>query len=336
MRVSEKPWDAIEIDRGRTPWLIAVIAFLPMLLAYAVHFGLPPDGARGTGFLQSDQPMYMAAAIRHFEHGFFPAYGLPYSPDYDTPRVNVQLILLLLGSLVHLTGWDPGYVFAVFGIVAGVVMLRMAIALLTSFSGPMRGVAGMVTCFLFLWGGGVLALSGLVWGLSKGLPFSYWSLREEVFRFDPFDGYWFLNLGRNVFYPLEAFFHCLFFGAILCMRHKKYLGGFILLIGAMLNHPFTALELSLVMGGIVALEFILRVDPPPLWIVVAVGVSVPFFLLHSLYLVGLLSTEQTVVVAQNALDWSIDWKSMAAGYLPVVAIVILRFLRAPSLTGFLG
>ena len=319
-----------DLCAGVAGWLIAGVAFLPMALVYTLHFLLPMAGTRGSGFLQYDQPMYMAAALKHFEGGFFPTYGLPYSADYAIPKLNVQLSLLFLGGVTQLTGWDPGHVYAGFGVIAGIVMLWVAIRLLREFAGPLHGVAGLLVILLFLWGGGILTLSGIGAGLVKGLRLSYWDMRDVAFQFDPGDGNWFLNLGRNLYYPLEAFYHAIFFGAVICLRQRRYAVAFAMLLLTMAIHPFTAIELSVVLGGIAALEWSLRADPPPIWLLIGIGVALPIYILQGLLLIPRLSSEQAALTAQHAVNWPITWHAMVPAYLPVGLIVAWRFWRAPS------
>jgi len=45
-------------------------------------------------------------------------YGNPFSPFYDTPRIYFQPLILVLGVVWRLSGWDPGVVFTLVGFVA--------------------------------------------------------------------------------------------------------------------------------------------------------------------------------------------------------------------------
>src|SRR5215470_6092099 len=103
------------------PSLLAAIALLPIYGAYLAHFLGAPHGFLGTGFLQYDQPSYMANAREHFDGGFRLLYGLPFSPNYDTPEVYFQPQTLFLGLLLKLTGLDPGWIYMAFGLVSALV-----------------------------------------------------------------------------------------------------------------------------------------------------------------------------------------------------------------------
>jgi hypothetical protein len=143
-------------------WGLAPCAMISMLFIYALHFYTVPDKFSATGFLQYDQAWYMADARAYFRHGFSVTYGLPFSPDDATPRIYFRPLTFLLGLLVYLTNWKPGYVYIGAGVLAGMAMFRTAIALAEQINGPPRDLAGWLAYVVFLWGGGVIAVSGLL------------------------------------------------------------------------------------------------------------------------------------------------------------------------------
>jgi hypothetical protein len=103
------------------PWLLALLASLPIGWLVACYFLGAPPGIRATGFIQYDQAYYMAEAREHWDGGFHLLYGLPASPDIDTPRVYFRPQTLFLGTLGKLTNVEPGWIYAAFGFVATVV-----------------------------------------------------------------------------------------------------------------------------------------------------------------------------------------------------------------------
>ena len=149
------------------PWLLALLASLPIGWLVACYFLGAPPGTRATGFIQYDQAYYMAEAREHWDGGFHLLYGLPASPDIDTPRVYFRLQTLFLGTLGKLTGAEPGWIYAAFGLVAMLVFFRLAIALYGSVVG-LRSRAECLVLPLFLWGGGFTVLCGSLLQLSAG------------------------------------------------------------------------------------------------------------------------------------------------------------------------
>ncbi len=175
-------------------WAASLLLFLPVIALYACEY-LRPDGRTFTGFIQYDQPSYMSDARAFFDDGFHLFYGNPFSPDPNTPRIYFQIHLLLLGFVQKVMGWDPGVVYVLFGFVAGLVCVRVAMALYEEVAG-LRSPAQWLGLVLFIWGGGILALMGLAYHVVAGHAGR--QLFDDVFSFDPAAGWWFLNLGRNL------------------------------------------------------------------------------------------------------------------------------------------
>ena len=228
--------------RGAVRWAASLALFLPVIVFYLCEL-LRGDGRSFTGFIQYDQPSYMADARAFFSGGFHLFYGNPYSPNPDTPRIYFQIHLLLLGLVQKVTGWDPGVVYVLFGFWAGLVCVRVAMALYEEVAG-LRSRADWLELVLFVWGGGILELMGLGYhAVTQGT-----SLFKDVFAFDPADGWWFLNLGRNLVYPTEAYYHALALGLILVTLRGNFRAAMALGILLMLSHPFTGLQMLLVVA----------------------------------------------------------------------------------------
>lgn len=240
-------------------WLWALLLTTPMLATYAMHFALARAGSRATGFLQFDQPYYFANAREHFDDGRFHwLYGLPFSADYDTPRLYVQPQSLFFGFVHHLTGVWPGYLYVAFGVVAAVVCMRVATALLEQVMGQhFRTLRTLL--LVFAWGGGTFAAAGALRAWVGGLDVVHAPYAVGVlFAFEPGDGYWFLNLGRNLFYATEAFYHALSLGTVLlAMRGRLWLSCLTLAV-LCASHPFTGVQLALIMNAWVWVELLLR------------------------------------------------------------------------------
>jgi hypothetical protein len=114
---------------------------------------------------------------------------------------------LALGVLWKLTGGDPGILYMLAGLVLALCCARVMIALYGEVvNGPRWAVTLGMVCFF--WGGGCLALAGYAHALIKGEP-----PIAHLLDFDPFAGFWFLNLGRNLIFTIEAFYHLIFLGA---------------------------------------------------------------------------------------------------------------------------
>jgi hypothetical protein len=213
---------------------------LPVIGLYACEY------LRGgfTGFIQYDQPSYMAHAQKFFEGGFHFLYGNSFSPDPKTPAIYFQIHLLGLGFLQAITGCDPGLLYVIFGFFAALICVRVAMALYEQVAGlgTRAEWAGLV---LFIWGGGVLAMVGLGFHLLQRSNVQ--TTLTDLFHFDPAQGWWFLNLGRNLVFPTEAYYHALAFGAVLMAMRSNFRAALWLAFILSLSHPFTGLQFLLIL-----------------------------------------------------------------------------------------
>lgn len=302
------------------PWALSVIALGPIVWAYLAHFVGVHPGDVATGFLQYDQASYMADARQYANGPFYILYGLPFSPDYDTPRVYFQPQTLLLGLALRATPIDPGLLYDLFGLVAALFFFRVAIALYTTVVGLATPGERMLLA-AFLWGGGVVVLLGGLLLAVSGQPLT----AANLFVLDPFDGYWMLNLGRNAFYSFEAYYHALFLGAVLLIIRRNYAWALALVAVLSASHPFTGLQLALIVAAwSIAESAISRRLAPPIWFSAgAVGI-VLLHLGYYLVLLKWLSPEYVTVEKQWNLGWNLSWRSIEAAYGPVAAILVWR------------
>jgi hypothetical protein len=322
---------------NRMEWLLAAVAFLPMALVYLLHCLRVPAGYSPTGFLQYDQASYMANARAVFEHGFALTYGVPFSPFDDTPRIYFQPIAVLLGAIWAVTGWSPGVIYVGLGVISGIAMLRVALALATCFDGGRRDGAAWLARVALLWGGGISVLLGVsLYWLGAKLGSTVW---QAAFALDFGDGYWFLDLGRNVYYAIEATNHVLFLGCIVLLLHRRYAAAFVVMLVQATNHPITGVELICVAGAFAMLEQVLQPpDAPPRWFVWATAGLLVAHLGYWLIALGLLSPEQRAIEQQwtqpNLMDgWALSVRDNIVAYLPVMTLAPLRLLRRPAQPG---
>lgn len=311
-------------------WLISIILILPMIVVYTVHFFPHQEGLHPTGFLQSDQFYYMANAREHFDSGSFSlTYGLPFSRFEGTPRVYFQPLFLALGIIHHFTDWPPGYIYALFGLCAAIVCVRIAISLYDDIV-CLKSPASWIGLLFFIWGGGVLSLAGIARALltSQNITGGNYYYLENIFHFDPFDGLWFLNLGRNLYYSVEAYYHAIFLGTVLLIFRKKYHWAIVSLALMGASHPFSGLQLLLIVScwGF-SNRLVLKKKQPDLTFL---SVSVAFVLLHLGYYLLFLNTSPEHHLLQEA--WSVDWKlpfeSQVFAYAPLLLLILWSFFHS--------
>jgi hypothetical protein len=310
-----------------TAWGVAVLAMCPMVLAYALHYLCVPPGYTATGFLQPDLPSYMADARAFFFNGFSLTYGLPFSPNDTTPRIYFQPLMLLMGVAQKLTGFAPGTIFVATGVASGIVMFRVAIAMEMTFYGRPGDRAAWLAVIALLWGGGIVVIVslGLFW-LSPLQPRD-WFL-HALFAADAGDGSWFLNLGRNVYFANEAFYHVVFLSAITLVAARRYMLATAFLAVMAASHPVTGIELLLIVGAFSAVEFTFqRPVAPPLWFAAVVGALTVLHVFYYIVALPLLSEEHRQVEKQWDMPWTLTTTNIIAAYLPVMILTVVHLLR---------
>jgi hypothetical protein len=277
-------------------WLLAGLAMLPICWLTACYFLGAPQDTHPTGFIQYDQAYYMAEARQHFADGFHLSYGLPASSDYDTPRIYFHPQTLLLGALTTFTGIEPGWVYSAFGLVATLIFFRIAIGLYECVVG-LRSVAQFLVLPLFLWGGGLALLCGFLFKVTFG---------GELLIFDT--GGWGANLGRGIIYGVEAYYHALFFGALLALLRRRYAIALFLAVMTCASHPFTGAELASILTGWVILEALVdsNAAPPP-WFRAGILLLLLIHLSYWLILLPRLSPEHAELMTLWQLPWVLHW-----------------------------
>ena len=309
----------------------ALLLYLPMAAVLFLPLLIHPAGQWPTGFVQYDQASYMAMAREYFDGGFHPLYGNPFSHDPETPRLFFQPWTLALGLLWQATGWDPGRLYLAFGALAGLVCLRLAIALygrVVPEAVPLRGL-GLV---LFAWGGGLFFLAGLAHSLAEGRVTS-----SGLYLYDPALGLWFLNFGRNLFYATEAFYHALSLGLLVALLDRRFGLALGLLLLLALSHPFTGAQLLLVTLAWSGWERLRRPESLPLRLPAGTLLLLLLHVGYYLLLLPALSPEHASLEArwrEPVEIWIVPLAAQLLGWGPVALLAALGLrggaLASPS------
>ncbi|MEP7352808.1 MAG: hypothetical protein ABI824_06220 [Acidobacteriota bacterium] len=306
------------------PLLLCLPAFIPLLVpaVQAWSRGLVP-----TVFAQYDLAYYLANGRQHFQDGFHLLYGNPYA-QYGTPAIYFQPHVFLLGLLLKL-GLSPDAVELLFWITAAAFCSLVAARIYQAWVG-WDTLAQKLGFVCFFWGGGCLALLGEAFGLPAGQ-----SVAHSALLFDPSDGWWMLNFGRNLVNPAEAFYHGLFLLAMLLLSQKRF--GWALATGALLSisHPFTGLSLALILTAYAALECVLKNGAATIKLLLG---SVALTSAHVGYYVFFLHrfADHRAVEEQWTLEWIyLFWTFAPALYL-VTILAFGRLTRWKNLATFLA
>jgi hypothetical protein len=307
-------------------WGWAIVLALPAALPYLTHYlYAKAHGLIPTGFLIRDMPYYMANARAHFAGGHFHLlYQLPFSPYDNTPAIYFQPHTLLLALMWKLSHLEVNVVFLIFSALAAVVCARVAMALYEQLLG-LNTLSKRIGLLLFFWGGGALFLSGAIklWLIGPGAePMEF----ERLFDVDPFRGLWFLNFGRNLIFGTEAYYHALFFAAVLLVFRRRFIASAIVALLLSMSHPFTGMELLLILLAWAILEsLILRSRQMPAWYGFAIAALLG---LHLAYYLGFLqrSPEHASVAKAWEQAYILHFVNAVAayGFVLILAIATIR------------
>lgn len=151
---------------------------------------------------------------------------------------------------------------------------------------------------------------------------------DALMRFDPHQGWWFLNLGRNMIYPTEAFYHAVFFMAVACVLTRRYVAALVALIVESASHPFTGIQLLAVVAVYAIVETVSgRMERPPRWFTAACVLQLCAHAAYYLFFLPRVSMDHRVLEAQWMLPWTLPLLSMLFAYGPVAAAAVLRLWR---------
>ncbi len=276
-----------------------------------------------------DMPVYWANAREYFDgRGFSFFFGNASSYDYTTPRIYFQPLTFAMGVL-STTGISPGLGFAVTGLLTATLCARCAISLYDHYSGRNEAhrTAGLVA---FFWGGGLIVLGGLIWGLQRG------DGPLHVFRFDPGGGQWFQNFGRNLIIATEALYHALFFATVLGIVQRRFALAFAVLAITCISHPFTGVQLLAVcfLWSVSEILF-LKNRSVPRWFPMATAF---LGILHGWYYLVFLPgfPEQRSIQEQWSLARLLGLRPLVLSIVLVALAVAYRFRSSARLRQVLG
>ena len=312
-------------------YFFILCCYLPTTLPYFALYSADVEG-RVTGFIQNDMSTYMANAREHFDEGEFRLFYT--NPNnIEEAHIYFQPHTLILGIIQFATGGDPDLVLNVFGLIAGLLCVGLAYKVLFLVVQKTEKYWIDIVFVCFLWGGGLLSISSLIWMISQSYQAD--SYISWVTHFDPGSGFWMLNFGRNLLYPTESFYHLLFFGTLYTALLKKWKWTAVLLLLLALSHPFTGLQVNLAfMLWFLLRKVYLRDEQIPkrmlhLSIIFMIGI-VGYYLVF----LNLFPTHRAVF-DQWSLDWSIKAKHFIPAYCLVVGLMFIRIRKPRKLINFL-
>ncbi|MEQ9406251.1 MAG: hypothetical protein RIK87_00940 [Fuerstiella sp.] len=327
---------------------LLVLSLIPFWAIPVAHLASEPTTA--TGFFQYELPYYVANGRAAFERGNGVLYPNPYDPSPDAPAIYVHWLPWMLGLLTAQAGADPGDVMLTLTFFASLFfawatwqLVRLRIP-----SGRGRPLAFLAA----MWGGGLLSAAGIAANLLSSVTWT-----DSILQFDPGQGMWFLNWGRNALFPTEAIYHAIVALCWVAEIRRRRMSANIWLVLLATTHPWSGLELLLTINLWRGVEFLrarydkaeqssLLIDstdqrqtPSPdaadklspesenIRTVTRNQLSMSIFLLAAFlgyYKIWLPLFPQHAALQQVwELDWHLTWTSAALAYLPVLLPCVL-------------
>jgi hypothetical protein len=178
-----------------------------------------------------------------------------------------------------------------------------------------------------MWGGGLLGLAGLATTLWHGETVTW----QGIIRYDPMQGWWFLDLGRNVVFATEAFYHALALGALFATVRGRW-GAALACVGLLVvSSPFAGLQFALVFAVWSCLEWLVaRPTGPPAWFVAG---TLGLLLLHLGYYLVFLPADPRHAAIYGGLK--LDWR-LPKVTIPLAYGLVAAFAGLPLLSRFRG
>jgi len=299
-----------------TPWprvllwsLLALVPFWSLFVAQFVR-----GQHLGTGFICYDLAYYVANGREIFERGNGLGYCNPYDTSPDAPVIYYHWLPWIFGVGVSVLGFDPGGWFLAVGAVAGVAFACGTFRLVEAILPSSRFLPGLY--LLVMWGGGLFVLMAFVCNWLLEYPLSY-----QLFRYDPFEGWWFLSWGRNSLFTTEATYHALVVWAwVGVVRSRPWQAvGCIAALAA--THPFSGIQHLAILG--LWLTVRLATDRRFLgpWLTTA-AVAAAFLGYYFAYLPQFEAHQK--IHSIWSLEWIVPWGSFVTAYLPVASFAAAR------------
>ena len=306
--------------RSPNPWFWSVLGVAPFLLAYLFPVWKAPEFWVSTGFVQYDQPYYVATGRAIFERGNGLTGPNPYDTSPDAPSIYFHWITWLIGCAVMSTPFDPGEIYVGLGLVMALLFGRVTLALVDHCC---DGRGPVVPVFLLaMWGGGV-SLSAAVLGNVLNDRF----VLTDLMRHEVQNGWWFPYWGRNLVMTTEATYHVLMALAWLMLFKRRWAICLLSIALIVTTHPYTGAQVLAIMSAWLGLN-LLRPDwsghdRVPWWFAIGLaGLGAAFGWYYFVFLHGF--PEHVAIQERWNRGWAESPFQTLVAYLPVAVLAVVR------------
>lgn len=313
------------MTRQRIIFLSLILATPIILLALQHSFYHAPE-LKPTGFTTEEDILYMSYAHQYLDqHPFSFFYSNPFDGNPASPKIYFQPVNFFFAGLMKL-GLPPGYCFTFFGILMAIACIYIGIKILQILLPDSKRLS--LISLLFTWGGGLTVITGLLIS-STSSRYATTNWMDGIYLADPGNGWWALNWGRNLFLPLEAYYHFLFLLGVYFILKQKWKSAVITSLYLSISHPFTGIEFLLIINGWIFFEkLVVRNKSIPYWFWIAI---ITITGLHFWYYLLFLNNfpEHRQLFNQYTLQWTYSlWVAIPAYCLVgILALSNFRFTR---------
>lgn len=309
-------------------WLFAIALSTPLIAFFVAYFLHRDSGLEPTGFIQYDNVSYIAYARQYLDSDHFHLfYSNPFNEGPNHQPIYFQPQTLFFALLLKM-GLPPGIILPLFTILCTIISFWILIAIYDHIVPDRRNRT--LNLWLLSWGGGLLVLAGVAYYY---LVRPGGSVSDHLFTIDPESGWWGLSFGRSLFFSCEAYYHALFLAVIYFLIKRKWWFALITMLVLSLSHPFTGIELSLIVCAWAFFESLFFRKYLPVWFLAGALFVTAFHLWY--YLVYLEQfTEHKSVSEQYSLTWGLRFYRMIPAYL-IVGVLAMTSIYKASLRNFL-
>jgi hypothetical protein len=233
--------------------LLSLLLSLPVILFLLQQCFYHSPDLKPTGFTIDENILYMSYAHQYTEQENFSLfYSNPFDGKPGSPAIYFQPINLIFAALLKI-GADPGFTLSIFGLLMSICCIYIGIKIIRHLLPAYENKS--LIAVLFTWGGGLTAIAGLIGSLFLvEYRYNYWL--DNIYLADTAHGWWALNWGRNLFIPLEAYYHFLFLLNIYLILKEKWILSLFTALFISISHPFTGTEYLLIINGWLFIELL--------------------------------------------------------------------------------
>ncbi len=313
--------------------LLSILLSIPVILFLLHHFYYHLPYLHPTGFTVNENVLYMSYARQYIDNQEFSLfYSNPFDGNPASPTIYFQPVNFLFLAALK-AGIAPGICFSLFGLLMAVACIFTGIKIIQHLLPDNKQQSLII--LLFTWGGGLIAVSGLIGAIV--LPDKdYDSFWNSILLADPANGWWGLNWGRNLFIPLEAYYHFLFLLNICLILQKKWRLSLATALFLSVSHPFTGIELLLILNGWLFIEIVVKKNKAvPYWYFAGIFIITLFHLWYYMIYLNRFP-EHRQLFSQYSAGWTYSLLIAIPAYSLVAALSILSACKKETGKNFLG